>query len=52
MLYQVPPEKNLSPSFWESEEKEPTQWQGFNAIVPGIEHALGRRISLCLLSVI
>jgi hypothetical protein len=31
----------LSPSFWDSEGKDPTQWQGFEAVLSGIEHELG-----------
>ncbi|TFY79762.1 hypothetical protein EWM64_g4249 [Hericium alpestre] len=41
-LYQSPPEKNLSPSFWDAEGITPTEQAGFDAILPGIEHALGR----------
>ncbi|KAH9897998.1 ER-golgi trafficking TRAPP I complex 85 kDa subunit-domain-containing protein [Cubamyces lactineus] len=41
-LYQVPPPKELSPSFWESEDRSPTQWEGFSAVLPAIEHELGR----------
>ncbi|KAH9950452.1 ER-golgi trafficking TRAPP I complex 85 kDa subunit-domain-containing protein [Amylocystis lapponica] len=41
-LYQVPHEKELSPSFWESEDRDPADWPGFEAILPGIEHKLGR----------
>ncbi|KAI0800868.1 ER-golgi trafficking TRAPP I complex 85 kDa subunit-domain-containing protein [Fomes fomentarius] len=41
-LYQDPIPKELSPSFWESEDKSPTLWEGFPAILPGIEHELGR----------
>ena len=40
-LYQVPPPKELSPSFWESEDRSPTQWEGFSAVLPAIEHELG-----------
>ncbi|KAF9650034.1 hypothetical protein BDM02DRAFT_3185724 [Thelephora ganbajun] len=42
MMYESPIEKELSPSFWESEDKSPKDWKGFEGIVPGIEHALGR----------
>ncbi|KAI8981263.1 ER-golgi trafficking TRAPP I complex 85 kDa subunit-domain-containing protein [Trametes punicea] len=41
-LYQNPPPKELSPSFWESEDRSPTQWEGFSAVLPAIEHELGR----------
>ncbi|OBZ79321.1 hypothetical protein A0H81_00967 [Grifola frondosa] len=41
-LYQSPPQKDVSPSFWESEAKNPTDWRGFEAVLPGIEHELGR----------
>ncbi|EIN14080.1 hypothetical protein PUNSTDRAFT_59603 [Punctularia strigosozonata HHB-11173 SS5] len=36
------PPMTLSPSFWESEDISPTDWQGFEAIRPGLGHALGR----------
>ena len=39
-LYCQPPDKNLSPSFWESEDRSPSQWKGFDAVLPGIEHEL------------
>ena len=42
MMYESPIEKEFSPSFWESEDKSQTGWKGFEGIVPGIEHALGR----------
>lgn len=41
-LYQDPMPKELSPSFWESEDRSSLHWQGFSAVVPGIEHELGR----------
>ncbi|RPD64974.1 hypothetical protein L227DRAFT_571426 [Lentinus tigrinus ALCF2SS1-6] len=41
-LYQDPIPKELSPSFWESEDRSPVQWEGFPAVLPGIEHELGR----------
>ncbi|KAI0051657.1 hypothetical protein FA95DRAFT_1484733 [Auriscalpium vulgare] len=41
-LYKVSPEKSLSPSFWDSEGMDVGSQAGFDAIVPGIEHALGR----------
>ncbi|KAI0639808.1 ER-golgi trafficking TRAPP I complex 85 kDa subunit-domain-containing protein [Trametes polyzona] len=41
-LYRDPPPKELSPSFWESEDRSPTQWEGFSAVLPAIEHELGR----------
>lgn len=40
-LYQFKPEKTLSPSFWESEGKNANDRNGFDAIMPGIEHPLG-----------
>ncbi|KAI0932025.1 hypothetical protein AcV5_004630 [Taiwanofungus camphoratus] len=41
-LYKDPSDKEFSPSFWESEGKDPTDWRGFEAVLPGIEHELGR----------
>ncbi|GJE87623.1 ER-golgi trafficking TRAPP I complex 85 kDa subunit-domain-containing protein [Phanerochaete sordida] len=41
-LYCQPPDKALSPSFWESEDRSVSQWKGFDAVLPGIEHELGR----------
>ncbi|KAI1793952.1 ER-golgi trafficking TRAPP I complex 85 kDa subunit-domain-containing protein [Ganoderma leucocontextum] len=41
-LYQDPMPKELSPSFWESEDRNPLHWEGFSAVAPGIEHELGR----------
>ena len=40
-LYRTLSDKNLSPSFWESEDRSPSSWQGFDAVLPGIEHELG-----------
>ena len=42
MMYESPIEKEFSPSFWESEDKSGEDWKGFEGVVPGIEHALGR----------
>lgn len=49
-MYESPIEKELSPSFWEIEDKSPKGWKGFEGIVPGIEHALGKScfIHLCI----
>ncbi|KAI0778588.1 ER-golgi trafficking TRAPP I complex 85 kDa subunit-domain-containing protein [Trametes elegans] len=41
-LYQDPPPKELSPSFWESEDRSSVRWEGFPAVLPAIEHELGR----------
>lgn len=41
-LYLSESEKNLSPSFWDSEGKDPADWRGFDSILPGIEHELGK----------
>ncbi|KAI0652274.1 ER-golgi trafficking TRAPP I complex 85 kDa subunit-domain-containing protein [Trametes meyenii] len=41
-LYRDRPPKELSPSFWESEDRSATQWEGFSAVLPAIEHELGR----------
>lgn len=41
-LYRNPPPKELSPAFWESEDRSPTEWEGFTAVLPAIEHELGR----------
>ena len=43
MMYESPIEKEFSPSFWESEDKSQKEWKGFEGIVPGVEHALGRK---------
>lgn len=40
-LYKVRPQKNLSPAFWDADEKSPDDWEGFEAIGPGLGHALG-----------
>ena len=40
-LYQDRIPKELSPSFWESEDRSWIHWEGFSAILPGIEHELG-----------
>jgi len=42
-MYESLAEKEFSPSFWESENKSQTDLSGFEGIVPGIEHALGRK---------
>ena len=42
-MYELPIEKEFSPSFWESEDKSQKEWEGFEGIVPGIQHALGRK---------
>ncbi|KZT05978.1 uncharacterized protein LAESUDRAFT_726547 [Laetiporus sulphureus 93-53] len=41
-LYLKRPKKEVSPSFWDSEDVDPAQWRGFEAVLPGIEHELGR----------
>ena len=43
-LYKTPTTRwdELSPSFWESEGKDPADWRGFEAVLPGIEHEIGR----------
>lgn len=41
-LYRDRPPKELSPAFWESEDRSPTQWEGFTAVLPAIEHELGQ----------
>ena len=49
-LYRQPVEKELSPSFWESEDRSLSQWRGFEAVLPGIEHELGEgttSVKLC-----
>lgn len=40
-LYMMQVPKELSPSFWDSEARDPADWKGFPAILPGIEHELG-----------
>lgn len=47
-MYQSPTEKEFSPSFWESEDRSQGDWKGFEGIIPGIEHALGRISSIRL----
>ncbi|KDQ63410.1 hypothetical protein JAAARDRAFT_169218 [Jaapia argillacea MUCL 33604] len=41
-LYKARPSKGLSPSFWDSDNQSPVEAEGFDAVLPGIEHALGR----------
>ncbi|KAJ7654956.1 ER-golgi trafficking TRAPP I complex 85 kDa subunit-domain-containing protein [Mycena polygramma] len=41
-LYKIRPQKELSPSFWDSEGRSPSDEDGFDAIISGIEHPLGR----------
>ncbi|KAH7928488.1 hypothetical protein BV22DRAFT_1082749 [Leucogyrophana mollusca] len=41
-LFKLRPEKSLSPSFWDSEGKAAIEYQGFDAVMSGIEHPLGR----------
>ncbi|KAF8640579.1 hypothetical protein AX17_000241 [Amanita inopinata Kibby_2008] len=41
-LYLTKPPKPLSPSFWDSECRTPDDVGGFDAILAGIEHPLGR----------
>ncbi|EMD42167.1 hypothetical protein CERSUDRAFT_90771 [Gelatoporia subvermispora B] len=41
-LFETPPAKNISPSFWEGEGVGENDWQGFDAVLPAIEHELGR----------
>ncbi|KZT72776.1 hypothetical protein DAEQUDRAFT_749133 [Daedalea quercina L-15889] len=41
-LYKTQVPKELSPSFWDSEARDPADWKGFPAVLPGIEHELGR----------
>lgn len=50
-LYLSMAEKELSPSFWDSEGKDPADWKGFDSILPGINHELGTA-TLCLLSLV
>lgn len=40
-LYLLPPEKSLSPSFEDAEVKHPHP-ASFDALLPSIEHSLGR----------
>jgi trafficking protein particle complex subunit 8 len=44
-LYKSPPEKSLSPSFWEAAGKSPGDFVGFDAVASGIEQPLGALIS-------
>ena len=37
-----PHPSDISPSFWESEGRTQSDWRGFDAVLPGIEHELGR----------
>ncbi|CCM05178.1 uncharacterized protein FIBRA_07387 [Fibroporia radiculosa] len=41
-LYKTPHTKQISPSFWESEGVDHRRWKGFESVLPGIEHELGR----------
>ncbi|KAJ6519689.1 ER-golgi trafficking TRAPP I complex 85 kDa subunit-domain-containing protein [Mycena sanguinolenta] len=41
-LYKIRPQKELSPSFWDAEDRSPSDENGFDAILSGIEHPLGR----------
>ncbi|OCH95835.1 hypothetical protein OBBRIDRAFT_767184 [Obba rivulosa] len=41
-LFETPPSKNISPSFWEGEGIDEKDRQGFDAVLPAIEHELGR----------
>ena len=40
-LYSVRPQKELSPSFWNSEGKSSANSDGLENIMSGIEHPLG-----------
>ena len=44
-LYVPSPGKSLAPSFWESEGVDQQDLTRFDAILPGIEHALGMAIN-------
>jgi trafficking protein particle complex subunit 8 len=46
-LYSMPPPKELSPSFWDSEAKSAMVAEGLEDILSGIEHPLGPEIFLC-----
>ena len=46
MMYESPIDKEFSPSFWEGEDRTQKDWKGFEGIVPGIEHVLGRICSI------
>ncbi|KAF9076140.1 ER-golgi trafficking TRAPP I complex 85 kDa subunit-domain-containing protein [Rhodocollybia butyracea] len=41
-LYRNRPKKELSPSFWDAEGKQFSDSHEFDAIIPGIQHPLGR----------
>ncbi|KAF9229138.1 hypothetical protein BS17DRAFT_742850 [Gyrodon lividus] len=41
-LFSNRPEKLLSPSFWDSQGKLPSDFSGFDAVMSSIEHPLGR----------
>jgi trafficking protein particle complex subunit 8 len=41
-MYRMRPQKELSPSFWDSEGVSASVSDGFDAILSGIEHPLGR----------
>ena len=41
-LYKISPEKELSPSFWDAEGVDSNTHSSLEAIIPGIDHALGR----------
>lgn len=43
-LYLARRPKELSPSFWDSEGVDPDSWPGFESVLPGIEHELGRLV--------
>src|SRR6266540_3494578 len=53
-LYANRPQKELSPSFWDSEGKSPTNNEGLESIMAGIEHRLGPynadSVSICLIA--
>jgi trafficking protein particle complex subunit 8 len=40
--YRMRPQKELSPSFWDSEGVSASDSDGFDTILTGIEHQLGR----------
>jgi trafficking protein particle complex subunit 8 len=45
-LYKSRPEKNLSPSFWDSEGLVAADREDFDAVISSIEHPLGANISV------
>lgn len=47
VMYESPIEKEFSPSFWEIENKSPKDWKGFEGVLPGVEHALGKKFYIC-----